>query len=154
MPPLNITCTTQEGCVKFLPKNRIDEVERSPIYLFIILYFLVTKERENTAVNSVHYFLSAGTSLRPICTKSGVSEIFSQFLFQCLGCTQGPSYNITYCTPSILLYCTNSAWPSLAFEEYKVALFSIYNLDAVECTPSIQFKWPPIEFTCAGYVLG
>ena len=89
------------------------------------------KERENSAVNSVHYFLSAGTSLRPICPKSGVSEIFSQFLFQCLGCTQGPSYNLTNCTPSILLYCTNSAWPSIAFEEYNLALFSIYNLDAV-----------------------
>ena len=42
MPPLNITRPTQEGYVKFLPKNSIDEVERSPIYLVIILYFLVT----------------------------------------------------------------------------------------------------------------
>ena len=42
MPPLNITRPTQEGYVKFLPKNSLDEVERSPIYLVIILYFLVT----------------------------------------------------------------------------------------------------------------
>ena len=42
MPPLNITRPTQEGYVKFLPKISLDEVERSPIYLVIILYFLVT----------------------------------------------------------------------------------------------------------------
>ena len=39
MPPLNISCPTQEGYVKFLTKNSIDEVERTPIYLVIILYF-------------------------------------------------------------------------------------------------------------------
>ena len=42
MPPLNITRPTQEGYVKILSKNSIDEVERSPIYLVIIMYFLVT----------------------------------------------------------------------------------------------------------------
>ena len=93
--------TTQGWYVKFPPTNMIEE------------------KRENDAINRGHYLLPAHNLIGP---KSRVSERCSLCLFQCLYCTQESSSNLTICTPSILLYCTNFAWPSIAFQEYKPSI--------------------------------
>ena len=152
MPPLNISCPTQEGYVKFLTKNSIDEVERTPIYLVIILYFLVTlshtqkfqnprttpswrKVREHTKEKIVLLIVFTTFCLLAPHSEQFVLKVECQKYFPSF-CSNvkiapKPPYNLTYCTTSLQLYCINSAWPSIAFEEYKLAVFSIYNLDAV-----------------------